>query len=224
MERTDMDTHSCDATKRRLLEAAGKVISEKGFRHATTREICRLAGANNAAVNYHFGDKLGMYNAVLRCAFYEGLRLYPLDMGLAPDAPAAERLRAFVRSFFHRILSDGRPSWFSLLMAREMLDPTPAIESLVREAITPIWQTLRGIIGEILGVQPENKLVAACASSVIGQCQHYIIARTTLRLIRPDLSLSSDKVEELAEHVTRFSLAALAYCREHPETKSPDKS
>jgi TetR/AcrR family transcriptional regulator, regulator of cefoperazone and chloramphenicol sensitivity len=48
---------SPDETRLQLLEAAGEVFAEVGFRDATVREICRRADANIAAINYHFGDK-----------------------------------------------------------------------------------------------------------------------------------------------------------------------
>ena len=224
MKLMNMDTSSSDDTKLRLLEAAGKVISEKGFHQATTREICKLARANNAAVNYHFGDKLGLYNSLLRSVLAEGLSRYPLDMDTTPEACAAERLRAVVRSFFLRLLSDGRPGWFSTLMTRELLEPTPALDQLVREAIMPMWRHLLGLVAELLGPAASEETVACCASSVIGQCHHYITSRSVIHLLRPELTLNDESIEDLAEHVTRFSLAALAYCREHPETQSPDKS
>ena len=71
-----------DPTKARLLEAAGEEFAEKGFELARVRAICERAGANLAAVNYHFGDKEQLYVEVLREAH---------RCGLEPDgSPSAE--------------------------------------------------------------------------------------------------------------------------------------
>ena len=45
-----------ELTRDKLIEAAGHVFAERGYRAATIRDICRRAGANVAAVNYTFGD------------------------------------------------------------------------------------------------------------------------------------------------------------------------
>ena len=52
------------ATRLQLIEAAGEVFAEMGFQNATVREICRRAGANVAAVNYHFQSKEALLDAV----------------------------------------------------------------------------------------------------------------------------------------------------------------
>jgi len=57
---------SDEVTRTRLLEAAGPIFASEGFHKAKIRGICARAGANIAAVNYHFGDKLGLYTEVLR--------------------------------------------------------------------------------------------------------------------------------------------------------------
>ena len=52
-------------TRTRVLDAAARLFAASGFKKVTVRQICREAGANIAAVNYHFGDKLGLYREVL---------------------------------------------------------------------------------------------------------------------------------------------------------------
>ena len=106
-----MASESGEDTKRRLLDAAGAVFADSGFKAATVRDICRLAKANVAAVHYHFGDKMGLYTTLLSEAFTEGLRRYPPDMGLPQGAPAEERLFAFIHSFLLRMLGEGRFAW-----------------------------------------------------------------------------------------------------------------
>jgi AcrR family transcriptional regulator len=49
-----------------LLEVAGPIFADRGYQATTIREICAGAEANVAAINYHFGDKLGLYTEVLQ--------------------------------------------------------------------------------------------------------------------------------------------------------------
>src|ERR1700749_925116 len=93
------------ATREHLLEAAGEVFAEVGFRAATVRQICQRAGANIAAVNYHFGDKEELYRALLKDSYRAAIAKYPPDFGLPPRATPEQRLRAFVYSFLLRIFS-----------------------------------------------------------------------------------------------------------------------
>ena len=55
-------------TRERLLDAAETLFADRGFKNVTVREICLAARANVAAINYHFGDKLGLYREVLQSA------------------------------------------------------------------------------------------------------------------------------------------------------------
>jgi AcrR family transcriptional regulator len=54
------------STREKLVEGAGHVFAEHGYHATTVREIVRRSGANIAAVNYHFGGKLGLYTEVLQ--------------------------------------------------------------------------------------------------------------------------------------------------------------
>src|SRR5580765_7539218 len=127
-----------EETRRQLLEAAGEVFAEVGFRDATVREICKRAGANVAAVNYHFGDKEALYLEVLRYTHAKALEKYPPLLDVPIDAPPEKKLRAFVCSLLLRIFDKGPTAWHGKLMSREMIDPTAALDSVVEERIRPM--------------------------------------------------------------------------------------
>src|SRR3954468_16038876 len=133
-------------TRQRLLEVAGAVFAEQGFKCATVREICKRADANVAAINYHFGDKQGLYSETLRYWVRESLAKYPPNMGVSESSSPQEKLFAYVRAFFWRIFDEGRPSWYGKLMAREMIEPTHALEEIAADSMRPISEVLRQIV------------------------------------------------------------------------------
>ncbi len=196
-----------DPTKSRLLEGAGEEFAEKGFELARVRAICDRAGANLAAINYHFGDKEHLYVEVLREAHRCGLD--PDEQRFDPRLSSAERLRAFIHHFLDRVLAMNRPEdWQHRLMLREMLSPTPFSEVLVREMIRPRFDFMKGLMREICP-QADDRRLNALVFSVIGQCLHYKMARrVTERLVGEEGYRALD-LDYLTDHITAFCLAAL---------------
>src|SRR5512136_1741925 len=94
-----------DATKtqKNLLVAAGDVFAAKGYRDTTIAEICKRAGANIAAVNYHFGNKKNFYVETWRHCFSESVRAHPPDGGVDAGAPPEQRLQGQVKALLSRI-------------------------------------------------------------------------------------------------------------------------
>ncbi|MEK7684890.1 MAG: CerR family C-terminal domain-containing protein [Verrucomicrobiota bacterium] len=196
-------------TRQRLLEAAGEVFAEVGFRAATVREICQRAGANVAAVNYHFGDKQRLYLEVLRYSYRLALEKYPLESGLPTGAPAEERLRAFVRSFLLRIFDKGRLAWRGRLISREMVDPTGALDALVKEEIQPQAEVLSAIVRQLAGRAASEEFIRSCSCSIVSQCVFYHHCQPVICRLFPEQRFGPEEIERLAGHITRFSLAAL---------------
>jgi TetR/AcrR family transcriptional regulator, regulator of cefoperazone and chloramphenicol sensitivity len=200
-----------DATKDRLLQAAGEEFAEKGFECARIRTICDRAQANVAAVNYHFGDKEQLYvQAVLeahRCGIEAGEELDD------ETSPPAEQLRRYVRNFLVRVLAlHDSEGWQQRLVIREMLHPTTASDVLIREAIRPRFEHLQRILRRFCPEADDRKL-HALAFSVIGQCFFYKMGRPiAVRLVGPT-GLEALDLEYLTEHITSFCLAALSELR-----------
>ncbi len=198
-----------DPTKARLLEAAGEEFAEKGFMGATVRSICKKADANVAAVNYHFGDKERLYVQTVmeahRCGVSPDLEGDP-DLG---PGPAAERVRRFVRGFLQNVLAVDRDrSWHHELLLRELIRPSIASDVLVREVIRPRYQGLRAAVRELVPEVDDQRLDAICFS-IVGQCLHYKIGRNIgQRLLGPE-RFSAMTLDYLADHIARFTLAAV---------------
>jgi TetR/AcrR family transcriptional regulator, regulator of cefoperazone and chloramphenicol sensitivity len=206
-----------DETRRQLLEAAGEVFAEIGFRNATVREICRRAGANVAAVNYHFGDKETLYAEVLRDSQQKAFEKYPPLLGVAADAPPEEKLRAFIRSFLLRIFDSGSITRFGKIMSREMVEPTGALDLLLAVRIRPMADQLRGLVAEILGRPPDEEPVRLCCFSIVSQCVFFHHCRTMITRLFPEQRLDAAAVDPLAGHIARFSLAAMKHL---PDSKA----
>src|SRR5262245_5414614 len=169
MERTNGRSQ---ATRQRLLEAGLEVFARDGYRGATIERICRRAGANIAAAHYHFGDKRRLYAAVFAHA---ERRLQADAVGQVAPADAgtpAARLRTHVASFLHRLLDPSRPAWLAQLLAHELLDPTPALDRIVRRRMRANHQQIAAIIREIApAARPDAVRLATL--SVIAQCVFY---------------------------------------------------
>lgn len=196
-----------DPTKDRLLAAAGEEFADKGFELARVRAICDRAGANLAAVNYHFGDKEHLYIEVLREAHRCGVDLDPAHF--EPGLPAAERLRRFIRYFLERVLAMNRPEdWQHRLLLREMISPTPFAGIFVREVIQPRFEHVKRLMREICP-EADDRRLNALVFSLIGQCLHYKMARRVSERLIGDDNLRELDLGYLTDHISSFCLAAL---------------
>ena len=201
------------STKERILAAAGDIFGAKGFKDATIRTIAQAANVNIAAINYHFRDKEGLYRTVLEEVFHLGFTRFPATMGLAPDADPEERLRAFIRAMFYRLQS--KEGWGGIagrgrLIAREILDPSPAFEAVLDRYIKPHRDLLVVILQDIAGSGCGPEKLLPCAISIIGQCIYYAIASPVIRIISIDNAPTEDNLDRLADFVWHFSLGGIA--------------
>jgi len=201
-------------TRERVLEAAAEVFSQKGFQAATVREICSAAGANLAAVNYHFRDKVSLYHAALEHVLAQGFHEFPFDLGLGPRPTPRDRLRAFVRSFMLRMLS--RRGWGqgqNQMILRELVQQSPVLDHFVERFARPMRDALQSIIRDLLGAGASDEAVRGCTLSVVGQCLHYTYARPIMQRLGINPVARDEEIERVADHITRFSLGGIQAVR-----------
>ncbi|MEE2039454.1 TetR/AcrR family transcriptional regulator [Nocardiopsis sp. CT-R113] len=91
-------------TSTQILDAAEHLFAEHGYRGTSVRAITTLAGANLAAVGYHFGSKAKLMAAVARRVIepINAAQCAGLDALLArtPDPPVGELVEAFAGPLF----------------------------------------------------------------------------------------------------------------------------
>jgi TetR/AcrR family transcriptional regulator, regulator of cefoperazone and chloramphenicol sensitivity len=207
------------ATKQRLLDAAGELFAERGYRNTNVRDICRRAGANVAAVNYHFHDKEALYAAVFKYAGACAIRADEAENGTARARSPEQRLRLFIRGVLGSFFDKGRPAWLMKLVALEMIEPSRLLDALVEERIRPDYTRLKSIVRDLLGGRADEAVVGACAFSIVGQCTFYRHNRSVVARLCPEQTYGPEEVERLADHITRFSLGALAAIKQRPRRK-----
>ncbi len=195
-------------TRSRLLEAATRLFGERGFNHVTVRDICSGAGANLAAVNYHFRDKWGLYKEVLQPMIDYMRQTYQLAHEASTGMSPEERLRNYIRVLLHRCLGGGKDSWQAKLMGREMTDPTPGLDLVVEHVIRPNSARLGSLVSELMGCPVTDGRVGLCVGSIQTQCVAYINNPIISRLI-PDLKFTPEVIEHIADHIAEFSLAGI---------------
>ncbi|HEY3274983.1 MAG TPA: CerR family C-terminal domain-containing protein [Syntrophorhabdaceae bacterium] len=196
-------------TKTRILEAAGKVFSGRRFQDATVREICTDAGANVAAVNYHFGDKKRLYLATLKYWQRFAFEKYPMDRAADLSLSPEERLKVFILQFLRRVFDEGEASWFGRLMVRELVEPTEGLDMVVEEAARPTFEILAAIIRELLGKGASETTIRLCGASVIGQSVFFFVQQPLIKRLFSDETWDRSKTDVIAEHIARFSLTAM---------------
>jgi AcrR family transcriptional regulator len=195
-------------TRERLLRSAAQLFADRGFKKVTVREICRAARANVAAVNYHFGDKGGLYREVLQLAT-DTIRATSDAARAAGEGRAPEdRLRRYIQVSLSRVTESSSTSWIARLINREMSDPTPAFDTLVEQGVRPRIDDLSAIVAEMLDCPVADDRVLRCVASIHAQWMLFVPNPIASRL-RSKLQLRSESIDRVAEHISDFSLAGI---------------
>lgn len=202
-------------TRERVLRVAARLFAAQGFSRVTVRDICAEAGANVAAVNYHFGDKQRLYNEVLDRAAATIQQTTELARTAAEGCSAEERLRIYIRTFLERAFGPlVQDRWIHQLMTRELSDPTPAMTRFGDQGIRPRLDYVASIVADLLGRPAGDPAVGRCVLSIQAQL-HGTLAHEMVRHLVPDVGEQAG-LGGWVEHIAAFSLAGIRALAEPP--------
>ncbi|MES1255113.1 MAG: CerR family C-terminal domain-containing protein [Acidobacteriota bacterium] len=195
-------------TRDRLLVAASRLFAERGFKRVTVRDICRVARANVAAVNYHFGNKLGLYGEVLQQAIRVLQRTTDAAIEAGKGCTPDEQLRRFVHIHLRALLAAAPDFWIHGLINREIADPTPALDTLVDQGLRPRIAYLVEVTACMLGCPVTDPRVMRCVVSLQSQAVAYLPNAIGTRLGMKS-QMTPAEIDAVAGHVAEFSLAGI---------------
>ena len=145
-------------TKQKILDAAEALFAREGYHRTSLRAITGRAGVNLAAVNYHFGSKESLLEAVF------ARRLIPLNevrmekmqevVRAALDRGARPRVADIMRAFIEPTLrfketSPGARD-FIMLVARSFAEADDTVRTIFHRLILPMLQVMIDSLKEAL--------------------------------------------------------------------------
>jgi AcrR family transcriptional regulator len=200
-------------TRTQILDAAEHLFAERGYHGASVRAITDLAGANLAAVAYHFGSKAQLLTAVVRRVIepLTAAQIAGLDRLLArtPDPSVAELVEAFAGPLFDEMpAGDEGGARASRLIVMILGDPAEEMRAWTGPAddtvhdrylaafgralpgLSPeeLWFRIRGILAvtAVDRVEVYNRRLPSCPSPVAGEAaRHFAITFLTAALSAP---------------------------------------
>jgi AcrR family transcriptional regulator len=111
-------------TRKRLMNAALDQLAKRGEEGVTLRDVTNAAGANVAAVSYHFGSLQALHDAAIEDALERYLDAQQQAVGeLAPGSSLEELAAAFARPMVRALSLGGRDLAVMRLVARSGIDP-----------------------------------------------------------------------------------------------------
>jgi len=141
-------------SKERLLREAEMLFAQKGFEGVSVREITRAARCNLASVNYHFGNKENLYLEVFRSRWMPRARRMQESFRQALKSDGDRSLNHIIQSlalaFLKGPMSDEERRYHHQLMAREIAQPTAALDMLADQVMRPFFRELTDMIRPLL--------------------------------------------------------------------------
>jgi len=200
-------------TRTRILDAAEELFMHRGFEGTSMRLLTAEAGVNLAAVNYHFGSKHALVEALFRRRLdpMNVARIAELDKLEAEDrSPSPEAIiRAFISPGL-RLMEDAKGGGrnFARLLGRTYSEPNKAVRQLIGQMYAPAMQRYKGALERALPDMPREELVWRM-HFMFGTLAYTLAATDTVQLIAGCKPEDRYDAHLLEERLTAFLAAGL---------------
>src|SRR6516225_4425164 len=172
MPRPAKVTRVSKATRDKIIKAASHVFARNGYEGAGIRAIVAEADVNQAAINYHFGGKEGLYRAVLQAALRALMK--DDDASQNPDTLSREAaLRRFVRRQLRPMTARDELSDYVRIFSWETLKPSPVFRKFMARETAPVFAPAPVLFGRSLPHRPTNQRGVRGAWWLFGQCSFF---------------------------------------------------
>ena len=193
--------------RERLLREAARLFGDRGFDAVTTREICAAAGVNPGAIHYHFGDKDGLYAAVLRLPGQElSERLTGFD---DPGLSLHESICRFLRPF----LQDDEACSAQLFL-REMQAPSRIFMEVVAVEVGPLFDRFAQLLARHAGLAQPTLALHQLAMGLQAMAHDYALSRPLLAAFHPELLAEDPQLEQTCARLADWGCALVAHERQ----------
>jgi AcrR family transcriptional regulator len=195
-------------TRQAIIRAATNLFAEQGFEGTTVRAIVAKARVNQAAINYHFDGKEGLYREILRVAVAAFTRD---DVGAEESAalPREEALRSFINQQLRPLLARDEMSRYVRIFAWETAQPSKVLRQFLASSASPFMSRAIGLVRRFLPPDASDQDALLTAIWLMGQCSVFV--RNREHFAGPPFSLKIDEafVERLTDRITAFALHGL---------------
>jgi AcrR family transcriptional regulator len=202
-------TRPSEVTRERILKAAERLFAERGYDGTSIRAIVAKARVNQAAINYHFDGKDGLYREVLHAAF-RALTEDQLAHGDEMKSMSREAaLAEFVKRQLRPLTARDELSRYLRIFNWETVRPTAVFRKLVSEDASPFMGLAVDLIRRFLPDADQRTLVVA-AIWLLGQCSIFVRNREQLAGPPTGLSFDAGAVEWLARLISTWTIGGLS--------------
>ncbi|MDQ8036794.1 MAG: CerR family C-terminal domain-containing protein [Pedobacter sp.] len=194
-------------TRAALIRAAASAFRASGFESARIRNIVRLARTSLSAVDYHFGNKLDLYCAVLQDSIRELSAGFPFDDKRLQQSPR-QHLYSLVQNFLYQLRARTAEK-SPLIPLRDIFGPPEAVDVLAREYLAPQLDGIRSAVMAVLDGKVPAEAVNNITLSLFSQCLFYGLTENVHASLMVKAPESSEEISSLAMHIVNTSVAGL---------------